>query len=139
MKNKEVIFALVLFILLSSATADDVSNETIIEDITITNFIPKEFKLGDGQFSIQVQNNKNETLDYIIAIVSGKGFSTYETIPIDVLDSGDKSYIIISGNFKEAGNINLTIKINREFFYPHYTNDHFHTTILEIKGDSLYT
>ena len=100
------------------------SNETVVipeqpvevEEILLKNFIPKEFKLGDAQFSIQVQNNKNETINNIIAFVSGKGFSTYEVTSIESLEPGEKGYILISGNFKESGLINLTIKIAQKIF-----------------------
>ena len=86
------------------------------EEILFINFIPKEFKLGDAQFSIQVQNNKNETIKNIIAFVSGKGFSTYEVTPVDSLEPKEKGYILINGNFKESGLVNLTVKINQKTF-----------------------
>ena len=85
-----------------------------IEEILLKNFIPKEFKLGDAQFSIQVQNNKNETINNVVAFVSGKGFSTYEITSIESLEPGERGYILINGNFKESGLINLTIKINQK-------------------------
>ena len=91
--------------------------EKEIEEIIFKNFIPKEFKLGDAQFSIQVQNNKNETINDIIAFVSGKGFSTYEVTPIEMLEAGERGYILVNGNFKESGLINLTIKISQKTFH----------------------
>ncbi len=88
-----------------------------VKEIIFKNFIPREFKLGDAQFSIQIQNNKNETINNILAFVSGKGFSTYEVTPVESLESEEKGYILVNGNFKESGIINLTIKINKEIFY----------------------
>ena len=85
--------------------------------ITIIGFIQKIFKIGDEQFNIKVQNNKNESLNNLIALVSGKGYSTYDMIHIDNLGPGEKDYIIVMGNFKESGNITLTIKINNDVFY----------------------
>ena len=82
------------------------------EEITFKNFLPKEFKLGDAQFSIQVQNNKKEKIENVMAFVSGKGFSTYDVIPIEFLEVGEKGYILVNGNFKEPGEIELTIKVN---------------------------
>lgn len=86
-------------------------------DIFMTNFIPKYFKLGDVQFNIQILNNKNESLSNIMAFISGKGYSTYDIVPIDYLKSGEKDYIFVNGNFKESGNITLTIKIDKSVFY----------------------
>ncbi len=91
--------------------------EKEIEEIIFKNFIPREFKLGDAQFSIQLQNNKNETITNLLALVSGKGFSTYEVAAIESLEPGEKGYILVSGNFKESGLINLTIKIAQKTFY----------------------
>lgn len=92
-------------------------DETItIEEISFKNFIPKEFKLGDVQFSIQIQNNRNEAINNVMAFVSGKGFSTYDITPIESLESGEKGYILVNGNFRDSGQINLTIKINSYTF-----------------------
>ncbi len=88
-----------------------------IKDIIFKNFIPKEFKLGNAQFSIQIQSNKNETLSNIAALISGNGFSTYDITPIDSLEFEEKGYILVNGNFKESGLINLTIRVNKEIFY----------------------
>lgn len=103
----------------SAANESDVKAEEVkeIEEIILKNFIPREFRIGDAQFSIQVQNNKNETMQNILALVSGKGFSTYEVAPIDTLEPQEKGYILVSGNFKESGLINLTIKIAQKAFY----------------------
>jgi len=92
---------------------NDTVNETIpVEEITFKNFLPKEFKLGDAQFSIQVQNNKKEKIENVMAFVSGKGFSTYDVTPIESLEVGEKGYILVNGNFKEPREIELTIKVN---------------------------
>lgn len=85
--------------------------------VAIRNFLPVETKIGDVQLSINVQNLKDETLSDVYAYVSGDGFASYSVIPIDSLNSREKSYILVSGNFKKAGSINLTIKINQETFY----------------------
>jgi hypothetical protein len=78
--------------------------------------VPNQFKVGDAQFNIQVQNTGNVELKNLIAVVSGKGFSTYDVIPIDRLKAEEKSYIIVMGNFKDAGEISLSIRINDKVF-----------------------
>ena len=83
----------------------------------IKKFFPTETKVGDIQLSINVQNLKNETVSDLYAYVSGDGFSSYNVVPIDSLKPQEKSYILVSGNFKKAGNINLTIRMNQETFY----------------------
>ncbi len=91
-------------------------NQTAPE-ILLTTFMPQEVKLGDVQFNLQIQNNKNETMNNIIAFVTGSGFSTYDMVPIESLGPGDKSYIFVYGNVRQAGNITLTIRIDNENFY----------------------
>lgn len=102
---------------------DNMSNETpqIIKDLTLVSFIPSEFKLGDVQLNILVKNTGNVEIEDIDAVVSGKGFASYDIIPIDLLKPGEKSYIIVSGNFKEIGNITLKIKIEEKVFYHNVT------------------
>lgn len=134
---KSIAFITLFIILISSVVAEDIilpvetqdlvneTNSTLdlpqIEDISLKNFIPKEFKLGDAQFSIQIQNNKNETLTNVMAFVSGKGFSTYDIAPIETLDPGEKGYLLVNGNFKESGLIPLAIKINQNTIYQNVT------------------
>ncbi len=125
---KRILIILFFAVIFSStgiyAQENETGNQTTADNITIatpnlimTNFMPKEVKLGDVQFNVQIQNNKNETINNIIAFITGKGFSTYDVIPITSLASGEKDYIFVLGNVKETGNINLTIKINDEIFY----------------------
>ena len=40
------------------------------QEILFKNFIPKEFKLGDAQFNIQVQNKKTESLLNLVSLIS---------------------------------------------------------------------
>ncbi len=119
--KKVILIALALIMLASAVCAQNSTDtNTSIENKTsleIVNFIPKEFRLGDVQFSIRVKNNQNETQNNIITLVSGKGFSTYDIIPIESLEPEERDYLIITGNFKETGNITLKIKIDAEVFY----------------------
>lgn len=87
-----------------------------VSDFAITNVVPNEFNAGDIQFNIQVQNNGTVELKNLAAVISGKGFSTYDVVQIDSLKAGEKSYIIVMGNEKSFGNITLTIKINEKTF-----------------------
>jgi len=84
--------------------------------VSIINLVPRNFKLGDTQISIRVQNNDNKVKTNLAALVSGKGFATYDVIPIDSLAPGEKDYIILLGNFREAGNLTLTIRIDDNVF-----------------------
>lgn len=124
--KKDVLSLLVLlmvFFLTGVLAETNVSGNQTIPDnqtvpgILLTNFMPQEVKLGDVQFNLQIQNNNNETAYNIIAFVTGNGFSTYDMLPIDSLSPGDKSYIFVYGNLKQAGNLTLTIKIGNENFY----------------------
>lgn len=111
------IILIVLSVRLISAETDSTefnmtnSTDSIIQEISVTNFFPVEFKIGDIQFYIQVKNDGNETLDEINAFIMGKGYSTYNVIPIKSLEPGSKDYLFVSGRFGEPGSINLTIKI----------------------------
>ncbi|MBN1156967.1 hypothetical protein JXA85_05090 [Candidatus Woesearchaeota archaeon] len=95
-----------------------------VTDFILTSFVPNEFKTGDVQFNIQVQNTGTVELADLGAFVTGKGFLTYEVVPIDVLKPGEKSYILVMGNIVEGGTggtIKLTIKINSKVFYQNIT------------------
>lgn len=106
-------------------TANTTSNETLVNTtqnftvlpaIEIKNFFPTTFKKGDSQLNIFVQNN-GPALNNLGAFIEGTGFSTYNIVPISTLATGEKNYIIATGNFRESGKINLTININGEKFY----------------------
>lgn len=112
-----LLFLLTIFSLTGILAESNTSDNQSARGILLTNFMPQEVKLGDAQFNLQIQNNNNETASNIIAFVTGEGFSTYSMVPIDSLAPGDKSYIFIYGNLKQAGNITLTIKINDKNFY----------------------
>jgi hypothetical protein len=105
----------------TNQTSENASQAAIEHKLKLTNFMPKEVKIGDVQFNLQIQNIGNETATNIIAFVTGKGFSTYEMIQIDSLAVWDKSYIFVYGNLKQEGNITLTIKINDDIFYQNIT------------------
>jgi hypothetical protein len=84
--------------------------------VSIISIIPRNFKIGDAQINIRVQNNDNTTKTNLIAIISGKGFSTYDVVPIDSLAPGERDYIILTCSLREAGNITLTIRIDDNIF-----------------------
>jgi len=115
----------------NNLTVNQTDNISIVDSpsLVIKHFLPAETKIGDVQLSINVQNLKNETINNVYAYVSGDGFSSYNVVPIDSLKPEEKSYILVSGNFKKAGNINLTIIINQETFYQ----------IVKISDDSVST
>lgn len=119
----------------SSNSSNNTSNETsyenntlnntneaiMIRDIEIIKFFPREVKLGDVQFSIQIKNNKNRTFENVLTVVKGEGFSSYDTVGIDELGPFEKDYIFVNGNLKQSGEINLTIKIFKDNFYQKIT------------------
>jgi hypothetical protein len=114
-----------------------VDNSSVIQNLAITNFMPQEVKLGDVQFNIQIQNNENGTVNNTFAFVTGNGFSTYNVVPINSLASGEKDYIFVYGNLKQAGNITLTIKINDETFYQNVSVINQNTESDQQKLDEL--
>jgi hypothetical protein len=129
---KKSIFVILGFILIFSLTGiyaqgDETGNQTmdnssvIVPNLILTNFMPQEVKLGDVQFNVQIQNNKNEIVNNTFAFITGTGFSTYNVASIASLAPGEKDYIFVYGNLKQAGNITLTIKINDETFYQNIT------------------
>ena len=105
----------------TNLTDDSLNNLAIpSQEILFKNFFPKDFKMGDVQFNIQVQNKKNDSLSNLIAFVTGRGFSTYDVFPVD-LDPDERGYILISGNFRESGAITLKIIIENNVFYQNVT------------------
>ena len=89
----------------------------LITNFSIASIVPRETKTGDTQFSIQVQNTGTTDLHNVAILVSGYGVSTYDTIPIDTLRPGEKSYVIVMANVREGGNIRLTLKMFDPLFY----------------------
>lgn len=151
--RKRILLILFFVLIFSSTGIYAVGNETLnqtvtdnstvvipnvtISNIILTNFMPKEVQLGDVQFNIQVQNNKNETISNTFAFVTGNGFSTYNVVPINSLAPNQKDYIFVYGNLKQAGNITLTIKINDETFYQNITVINQNTESNQQKLDDL--
>jgi len=110
-------------LLVGIVSAEDQTSEDSAElkGISLLNFFPIETNVGDVQFNIQVRNDGNETINNIIAFISGKGYSSNNIVAIDTLSPNEKSYIIVYGNLKEGGNITLTLRIDREIFYKNIT------------------
>jgi len=92
-----------------------------VELIMMSDFVPKEFRVGDVQFNVKVKNVGTVKMENLAALVSGKGYSTYDVISIDSLKPDESSYIIVMGAFKERGNIRLTIRIGDFQFYQDVT------------------
>ena len=115
-----ILVFVVIFSLVGICAQENETNQTV-PSLALTGFMPQEIRLGDVQFNLQIQNNQNETAKNIIAFVTGNGFSTYNMMPIDSLAPGDKSYIFVYGNLKQAGNITLTVKVNDIIFYQNIT------------------
>jgi len=113
------LYIITLFIIASlagqlSAQSNDTDSSAEIE---ITKFFPNEIIEGEVQFNIQVKNNREDELTNVFASIQGKGFSTYEVIPIETLNANEKDYIFVRGYFSESGEINLTIFIEDFVFY----------------------
>jgi len=106
---------------LNESVSENITQKGEVADFTITDFIPQEFKIGDAQFNIRVKNIGNVEIKDLVAIVSGKGFSTYDVIAIDSLKPEETSYIIVMGNFRERGNITLNIRLFNKLFYQNVT------------------
>jgi hypothetical protein len=150
---KKSIFVILSFILVFSLTGiyaqgNETGNQTvtnssmdnssvIVQNLMLTNFMPQEVKLGDVQFNIQIQNNENVIVNNTFAFVTGNGFSTYNVASIASLAPGEKDYIFVYGNLKQAGNITLTIKINDETFYQNITVINQNTESDQQKLDEL--
>jgi len=126
---KRGLVLLIVFFAIGFSTAENITDNSTIElnntnitiidtpKILLTGIIPKQTEIGDVQILIQIQNKNNETLSNPAIFISGNGYSTYEITTIDDLAPNEKGYFVVSGNFKEIGEINLSIKINKESFY----------------------
>ncbi len=121
MLKRGFILCLVISLFLIGAVYAEESEISTESGISLINFFPTEAKVGDVQFNIQIKNGGNETMNNLIAFVSGRGYSSYDIIPVDSLAPGEKSYILVYGNLKESGNETLTLRIDREIFYKNIT------------------
>ena len=127
--NFYLILILLLLLILTLVYAQDPNNlnesgnqtDLEVSEIEITKFFPKEVKLGEVQFNIQIKNNKNEIFENVFAIVRGAGFSTYDVTPIEKLGPYEKDYIFVNGKLENSGEINLSITIGKNIFYQKIT------------------
>lgn len=92
-----------------------------IENFEVVNVTPKEAEKGDVILSIEVKNTGNVLLENLIPIIVARGFSTYDTTPIDSLKENETDISLVSGNIEESGSILLTIKINDKVFHDKIT------------------
>ncbi|MEK6825389.1 MAG: hypothetical protein AABY00_01230 [Nanoarchaeota archaeon] len=100
------------------------NNSTKTENLSLIllkNIIPQEYRLGDVQMTLQIENAGTENQNNILALVTAKGFSTYDVLPIDYLKPGEKGYLLITGNFRDSGIISLAIKVQNFIFYRNVT------------------
>jgi hypothetical protein len=92
-----------------------------VHSLSIERLIPDSFRPGEIQFNIQVLNNGTEEEKNIYPLITGKGFSVSNMVPIDRLGPEEKSYIIIMGRAEESGFINLSITLSGQLFYRSIT------------------
>lgn len=107
--------------ILVNAVNQTVQQMQPVVNFTVSSFVPKEFKTGDIQFNVQVQNTGTVELKNVMAIITGRGFYMSDAVPIDLLKPGEKSYIIVMGSIQEEGNKRLTIRIFDKVFYQNVT------------------
>lgn len=79
--------------------------------ISFIDFFPKKFDLGDVQLNVLIQNTGNVPLHDVSGIVTGDGISTYDVVPIDKLNPGEKNYILLFISTKKSGDIPIVFKI----------------------------
>lgn len=91
--------------------------EPVIVDFDLINVTPDEAQKGDVLLKIVIKNTGTTPLSNSVPVVVGRGFSTYDTVPLPELKPGKKGDIFVSGTFAEAGDILLTIKLNDHIFY----------------------
>lgn len=100
----------------SNVTVNEI-NETIpITDFNLVKMIPDEMNIGDTQLNLQIENIGNTDINDISALITGKGVSTYNIEPIEILHPGERGYILLWINTKQAGDISLNIKIKDKIF-----------------------
>jgi hypothetical protein len=126
--KKIFILSLVLLVFLYVVAAQEgdessniMINNEINETISITDFnlikvFPIEMSIGDTQLNLQIENIGNTDLNDVGALITGQGVSTYNIEPIELLKPGEKGYIWLLINTKQAGNIILNVKIKNKIF-----------------------
>ncbi len=84
---------------------------TEIVDFIVT-VTPTEATQGDVILTVNVENNGTVPLSNLIPVITGKGFSVYNVVPIEEAAPGKIATSYVLGQFSDPGNITLTIKIN---------------------------
>ena len=95
-----------------SIDQNNTNNSPYSERIEILGVNPVSFQKGDVQFAVQVLNNKSTEARNIIAVIFGKGYSTYSLDSISSLKQGERGYLLVQGSFKESGVIMVNIQID---------------------------
>lgn len=92
-----------------------------IMNFTVHTVIPREFKVGEIQFNLPVENTGNVEIADLAPIITGKGFALLDMVPIEVLRPAEKSYVLVMGEVKQAGTIFLTIRMHNKIFTKNIT------------------
>ncbi|MBU0461770.1 MAG: hypothetical protein KJ574_04250, partial [Nanoarchaeota archaeon] len=98
-------------------------------DFELANITPRKTNKGEVLFSIQVKNTGTVQLKNLIPLIVGRGFSSYDVMPITTLNPGQTGTAMVAGQLSEAGEILLTIRINEKIFYDKVTVDVPTTTV----------
>ncbi|HII71647.1 TPA: hypothetical protein HA265_02730, partial [Candidatus Woesearchaeota archaeon] len=76
---------------------------------------------GDVLLTIGVENRGTVTLHDVEPSIVGTGFTSHDVTPIPVLEPGEIAEVFVAGNFAQAGDILLTVRIEGKRFYETVT------------------
>ncbi|PIN70137.1 hypothetical protein COV93_02675 [Candidatus Woesearchaeota archaeon CG11_big_fil_rev_8_21_14_0_20_43_8] len=88
-----------------------------VESFEVVSITPKAAEKGDVLVTISVKNTGNVELKNLIPIVIGRGFATYNAVPLKSLAVNATGKLIVNGRFADTGTILLTMRIGDELFY----------------------
>lgn len=92
-----------------------------VTDYAMTKFAPTSVDKGDVLFNVEINNTGTVALENLVPVIVARGFSTYDSIPIQKLEPGEKDTAIISGAISSEGNILVTVKVGNKVFYQTIT------------------
>lgn len=108
---------------LTNSTLDNITIEGLLDEVNYTDFnivniSPTLVAVGDNLFTIEIENTGSTTIENLIPLVSGYGFSSYKTIPIKELlpSERDLAYVFAQLNYESEVILTVTINDKTEYF-----------------------
>ncbi|MBW2971839.1 hypothetical protein KY359_02270 [Candidatus Woesearchaeota archaeon] len=95
--------------------------EDLFYVLDLVSVTPSAVNTGDVLLNLKIRNTGTAAAKNVIPVVVGKGFSSYDLVPIRSIEPGKEATAKVAGRFETEGDILLSIKIDEQTFYSMMT------------------